>query len=307
MKTLKLSILIPGALLSAALATAEAPVASAPGVSAESAAEMEPDAADEPEEEAASAAEVFEDGLSAREIYELVLKNRFDSSLQTLALHSYDRAENVSLLRARVAWAHYDETTEERIERKITSRTMIKYMHPRDVRGTGYLVINKLDLPDDQFVYLPSMRRVRRINLRTETVAGTDFAVEDIVPREIDDATYHRIPDTELDGTPCYAIEARPSPDIESSYSKFVLLIEKEHYVPLRTHYWNAAELEIKQLDVDASTIEQIDGVWLPRRSTMRQWVDGTRTELNVVEIETNPDLPPRVFSQRTLESRKID
>jgi hypothetical protein len=247
----------------------------------------------------------FPDGLSARNIYERVLDNRFETSKQSLVLISHDRGGNTERLHARMAWAQYAEGTGEH-EKKISSRTILRYTEPDDLRGTGYLIINKIDAPNDQFVYFPSMRRVRRINLRGETIAGTDLSVEDIVPRELDDATYVRIPDAEVEGKPCFVIEATPRPEIESEYAKFLLVVEKEHYVPLRTRYWDSAGVEIKELRAEIDSIQQIEKVWLAMRSTMHQLIDGTHTELAVEDLEPNVELPARTFSQRELESGKI-
>ena len=162
------------------------------------------------------------DGLTADEIYRRLLENRFMSSDQSLAIVSGDRAGREQKIRMRMLWRRYPEGSEE-VEEGILSRTLVRYMAPPEMRRTGYLIINKRDAPNDQFIYLHSMRRVRRVNLKSETVAGTDLSMEDIVPREMDDATYTRISDEEVEGTPCFVVQATPKPAAESQYSKYRL------------------------------------------------------------------------------------
>ena len=151
------------------------------------------------------------DGLTADEIYSRVLDNRFQTSAQELLLNSGDRAGREQKIRMQMLWMQYTEGPDR--EKGIQSRTVVRYMEPSEMRGTGYLIINKADLPSDQFVYLNSMRRIRRINLRGESVVGTDLSLEDIVPREMDDATYTRVPDESVDDTPCFVVEATPNPE----------------------------------------------------------------------------------------------
>jgi hypothetical protein len=243
--------------------------------------------------------------LSARQIYERVLANRFQSSVQELALISADRVGREQPLRVHMLWRRYAEGSEEAGD-GIVSRTLVRYLEPADLRGTGYLIINKSESPDDQFMYLRSLRRSRRINLRNQTVIGTDLSVEDIVPRELSDATYTRAPDESVDDVGCYVIDAVPVEDANSQYSRFRLYVEPEHYVPLRTRYWDHAGVEVKRLVAPVEKITEIDGVWVPLEARMQHLLDDSYTHLNVVLLTPNPKLPKSMFTQRQLEQRKL-
>ncbi len=243
--------------------------------------------------------------LTAREIYRRMLRNRFDSAVQELVLVSSDRAGNEQELRMQQLWKRYLEGSKSR-GKGILARTIVRYLAPADLRNTGYLVINKRDQPSDQFIYLESQRRVRRINLRNQTVVGTDLAVEDLVPRELDDADYQRAPDAEVGGTPCFVIEATPKPDMESVYSKFQAYIEKQHYVPIRVRYWDLKGVEIKELRSPVESIREIEGVFIPLRATVRHLLDETQTSVTVEVLVPNADLPDRYFTERQLQSKRL-
>lgn len=259
--------------------------------------------ADEPRAEPAPPA--LDAALTADTIYERVLANRFTSSLSELAMHSGDRGGREQPIGLLLLWRRYGEATPEAAE-GVLSRTLVRYTEPSDVRGTGYLVINKKDAPNDQFVYLESMRRTRRVNLRSTGIVGTDFSAEDIVPREMDDADYTRKPDSDVQGTPCYLIEAIPKPAADSQYSRFWIYVESAHYVPLRTRYWDAAGVEIKELLADPGSIREIEGIWLPTASVMRHLPNETYTRLRVVRLAPNPEIPEKFFTQRQLETRRM-
>jgi hypothetical protein len=243
----------------------------------------------------------LDSALDADTIYARVLDNRFEASVQEIELISGDRIGREQMIRIQMLWRRYP-TREE----SVLSRTLIRYLDPGDVRGAGYLVINKRDQPDDQFVYLPSSRRTRRVSLRGETVIGTDLSVEDIVPRELEDASYRRASDEEVDGVPCYAIDAVPAPEKDSHYSRLRIYVEPEHYVPLRTRYWDRAGVEVKEMRAAPETVREIQGIWLPLEATMRHHLEDSYTNLRVLSLTPDPTLPKPYFTQRQLETRRL-
>ena len=237
--------------------------------------------------------------LSGREIYERVLRNRFDDLLQKAVLVSGARGSGAQESRLKMWWKDFKHE-----DARIQSKTLVRYTHPFDIRYSGYLIIHNTGRATDQFAYLPSRRRVRRVNLRGETVFGTDFSFEDVVPRELDDSEYTRRPDEALDGVPCFVIEAVPVHAKDSEYSKFWIYVEKERYVPIRTRYWNEAGVEHKELRSPVESIRDFDGVHVPMEMTMRNLLIETYTTLVVEGLEPNTGLPAKTFDLRRLEGR---
>jgi hypothetical protein len=243
-----------------------------------------------------------DDHLDGDEIYRRVQRNRLHSYVQDVRLVSGDRGANDQETRLVVTWKNY-RAQDDAPTNGVFSKTVIRYTHPFDVRFTTYLIIDNADRVNDQFVYLPSRRRVRRVNLRGESVLGTDFSFEDVVPRELEHSTHKRMPDDLMDGTPCYVVEAVPQTHENSEYSRFILYVEKDHYVPLRTRYFDPAGVEIKELKAPATSIQEFHGVWLPMQATMRQLQQETYTHLTVEKLEPNPELADTVFEVRRLEA----
>jgi len=185
------------------------------------------------------------DGRSGRDIYSCVLDNRFSAYVQEAKLVSGDRGEASQESRLRMTWKSFrDEQDEPRAG--VLSKTLVRYEHPFDLRFSGYLVINNVDRPNDQFVYLAATRKIRRVNLRKEAVFGTDFTFEDIVPAEIEDADYRRLSDVVVDGRSVYVVEVVPKPHADSEYSRFVVYVPRENCVPVRTRYWDDKGVEVK-------------------------------------------------------------
>lgn len=156
---------------------------------------------------------------------------------------------------------------------------------------------------NDQFVYLSSQRRVKRVNLRGEAVFGTDFSFEDILPRQIEDADYKRLGDEPANGSDCFVIEATPKDHSQSEYSRLRIYIDKQRNVPLVTRYWDNRDVEVKELRVEPKQIEKIEGVWVPKHLTMRHLKLDSYTILELKQLDPNPPLTKTTFELRRLES----
>ena len=240
--------------------------------------------------------------LSGSDIYRRVVQNRFRSFNQDMTLASGDRGGNEQHTQLRMTWQDWRDAEDKAVD-GFFSKTLVRYTDPFDLRYTAYLVIHKDQPPNDQFVYLPSRRKVRRVNLRAETLFGTDFSFEDIVPREIESASYLRMPDEAVEGVSCFVVEATPKPGENSQYSRFLIYVEKQHSVPVRTRYWSESNVEVKELVSPPSSIQDFGGIFIPMKATMRNLQQDTYTVATVTKLEPNPELPKHTFDPRRLEA----
>lgn len=240
------------------------------------------------------------DEPNGRAIYERVLQNRFDSFLQRSSLVSGDRAGNEQQTRLDMWYRAFRDADGELEDGITVSKTVVRYTHPFDIRHSGYLVIQNLDRPSDQFVYRASRRRIQRVNLRKEAVFGTDFSFEDLVPREIEDADYTRDADALHEGGLVYVVTAVPKPKANSEYSRFQSYIDPQRWIPLRIRYWDTAGVEIKELR--SSELELHANIWVPMRSRMRNLRSQTWTQLVVEQLQPNVEIARREFDMRALE-----
>jgi hypothetical protein len=240
--------------------------------------------------------------LTGHDIYDRVLSNRFESFSQDTQLISGDRGGRQQESRLQLTWQSFrDENGQP--TRGVVSKTLVKYVYPFDVRFSGYLVISNHERLNDQFVYYPSRRKVVRVNLRSEAVFGTDFSYEDVIPREIEESEYQRVADETVSGIPVYVVEVVPKSFAASEYSRVLVYVEKERFVPLRTRYWDAAGVEVKELRAVPSQIRRFGGVWLPMKATMRNLQLESFTTLVVSNFVPNPDLSQATFDLSRLES----
>jgi hypothetical protein len=244
-------------------------------------------------------AAIFEDAepprLTPRQIYDRVLQNRVRSFIQRIRLVSGDAAGRTQTMLLDVYWQDFRDALEQPVD-GIISKAFVEYMAPFDLRHYAYLLIRKDQEVDDQFAYFPSQRRARRVNLRKQNIFGTDFSVDDVIPPELQDAEFTRLPNEQVMGVNAYVIEGIPRGGSTSAYTRFVFYVDSQRFVPLKTRYWNNIGIETKELSVDVDSIRKIGDVYLPMKLTMHDNRLDTYTSLEILEFQANPVFPPSTF-----------
>jgi len=236
------------------------------------------------------------DGLTGREIYERFLENRYRKSTQQLRVISMDPGGSSQTTAFSISLEETRDKNDEAIN-GVFARMLVEVSLPHDMRNTSYLFIYKDPGPDDEFVYQPSARRVRRVDLKRTALMGTDYTFDDIAYHDIDHARYIRHPDSVIDGTPVFVVEANIEDTRDAAYHKTVNYLEKEHYVPLRIRYWDNHDLEVKEMTAPAEKIRVFGEAWFPTESTMLDLLQQTSSMLLIDEVDMDPHFPSNLFS----------
>ncbi|MEM7646768.1 MAG: outer membrane lipoprotein-sorting protein [Pseudomonadota bacterium] len=138
----------------------------------------------------------------------------------------------------------------DKVERKMKSKvketqsdgdkSIITFLWPADVKGTKMLTWSHKEGNDDQWLYLPALKRVKRITSRNKTGSfmGSEFSYEDLGSQEVEKYTYKYIKDETVDGRKVWIIE-RMSTDKNSGYSKEVVFMDQEYQNPLKIEYFD--------------------------------------------------------------------
>lgn len=118
-------------------------------------------------------------------------------------------------------------------------RSLINFESPLDVQGTKMLTWSKKNDDDEQWLYLPSVRRVKRITSRQQSASflGSEFSYEDLGSQEVDKYTYKWIRDDQVEGKPVWIIERFPKRT--SGYSKQVLTVRQDIKTAIQVDYFD--------------------------------------------------------------------
>ncbi len=160
-------------------------------------------------------------------------------------------------------------------------KTLVVFNEPRDVKGTAFLSFSHKEGDDDQWLYLPALKRVKRITSRNKSgpFMASEFAYEDISSQEVEKYTYRWLRDEELDGVDCFVVERYPV-DKQSGYTRQMAWIDKAEYRPWKIDFYDRKESLLKTLTY--SDYQQYsDKFWRASvmEMTSHQTQKGTRLE----------------------------
>ncbi len=173
---------------------------------------------------------------------------------------------------------------------------------PADVKGTASLTWSHSQKPDEQWLYLPALKRVKRISSKNKSgpFMGSEFAFEDIGSQEIDKYTYKYLRDEVIEGADTFVIERFPT-DKNSGYTKQIAWIEKERYIALKVEYYDRKGALLKTLN--ASGFEQfLDKYWRPTQMDMINHQSGKSTTLEFENYAFKTGLSDKDFAKNALK-----
>lgn len=187
------------------------------------------------------------------------------------------------------------------------ARTIVFFESPPDVKGVGFLQWADPHAKDEQWLYVPELKRVRQISggAKRESFVGTDFSFNDlaIIGQITDwteaDAHAALLRDENVDGKLCHAIEFTPGAK-DFGYGKVVIWLRDEDSVIVKYSMHDTAGRQEKVLTLgDVRPVGQIP---TPFTMEMKNVDSGSRTIVEFTEIKYDTHLGDDMFSQRALE-----
>ena len=120
---------------------------------------------------------------------------------------------------------------------------------PPDVKGTVSLTYSHGLQPDDQWLYLPALKRVKRINSKNKSgpFMGSEFAFEDIGSQEVEKYSYRYTGDEKANGVDCYVIERIPQYEY-SGYTRQITWINKAEFRAEKIYFYDRKNSLLKTL-----------------------------------------------------------
>lgn len=192
-----------------------------------------------------------------------------------------------------------------------TKQLMI-FESPADVRNTALLSVDYDDgaKDDDQWLYLPSLRKSTRISSSDKSGAfmGSDLTYADMTKKDAKHYTYTLVkPEVTVGDEVCWLIESRPKTakeQRETGYLKSLLWVSKAKLLPVQSKAWVREGMKLKY--VKFGRIKQVAGIWIPHRISVRT-VRGKQvvstTVLEFLRYKLNdPAVTAADFTQRRLE-----
>lgn len=173
---------------------------------------------------------------------------------------------------------------------------------PRDIQGTALLSFTHKEGADDQWLYLPALKRVKRIssNNKSGPFMGSEFAYEDITSQEVEKYTYKFIRDDNLDGMDVFVFERYPV-DKKSGYTRQIVWMDKAEYKERKVEYFDRKNTRLKTLVISGYKKFK-DKYWRPGDMHMENHQTGKSTHLAQTNYNFDVELNDRDFDKNSLK-----
>lgn len=190
------------------------------------------------------------------------------------------------------------------------TRFIMFFLSPADVKNTGFLTYD-YDNPekdDDQWLYLPALRKVKRIasNDKSKSFMGSDFSYADMTTMDLEDYDFTLMKELDVEGVKAWQIKAVPrTKEVidEIGYTKSVVFVRQDNFVVIRAVNWVKKGKKLKYLEVKKLSL--IDNIWVPAEihmTTKKGKRTIHKTILNRRNIKFNQNLKQGMFTVRRLE-----
>jgi outer membrane lipoprotein-sorting protein len=176
---------------------------------------------------------------------------------------------------------------------------------PRDIKGTAFLSYSHALVPDEQWIFLPALKRVKRISSSNKSgpFMGSEFAYEDISSFEIPKYSYLYLRDEVLDGIDCFVLELRPQ-YAHSGYTKSHVWIDKAEYRNQKIDYYDRKDSLLKVQRFSDYQL-YLNQYWRAHTMTMDNQQNGKSTTLHWQNFKFKTGLTDDDFKKNDLKRQR--
>ncbi len=181
-------------------------------------------------------------------------------------------------------------------------KSLTIFNKPRDVKGTAFLSFSHPVGADDQWLYLPALKRVKRISSRNKSgpFMGSEFSFEDLSSFEVEKYSYKYLGDETIAGMDSFMVEQYPL-DENSGYTRRVVWVDKEHYLIQKIAFYDRKDSLLKTLSY-VNYQHYLDKYWRADIMKMVNHQNGKTTELKWQNYAFKTGLKDSDFNRNSLK-----
>jgi hypothetical protein len=181
-------------------------------------------------------------------------------------------------------------------------KSLFVFDEPRDVKGTALLIHAHREEADEQWLYLPALKRVKRISSsnRSGSFMGSEFAYEDLTVQEVEKFTYRYLRDEPCGELACTITERVPTEE-GSGYLRQLVWRDREELRIWKVEYYDRKDAHLKTLTVDKYQ-QYLDRYWHAEEMAMVNHLTGKGTVLTWTDYRFRTGLDERDFTTTGLK-----
>ena len=184
-------------------------------------------------------------------------------------------------------------------------KTLITFHFPRDIKGTGLLTFEHIEKGDDQWLYLPAVKRVKRIasENKSGSFVGSEFSYEDISSNKPEKYTYKYLREDMHEGEPVWVTERYPKAS-SSGYTKIITWVNQSNFQTVKQEFFDRKGAALKMQFVKGLSL-YLEKYWRPREVSMENLQTKKKTILEFLEWKFQQGLQESLFRKRSLERQR--
>jgi hypothetical protein len=185
--------------------------------------------------------------------------------------------------------------TLEKPDESVGDKSLVVFDTPRDIEGTALLSHAKILDPDDQWLYLPALKRVKRISSANKSgpFVGSEFAFEDFTAIELNKFDYMYVGEQPCGALSCDVVERTPRYE-NSGYTRQVSWIDQADFQLRKVEFYDRRGDLLKVLEL--SGYRNYDGVWRAHKLSMTNVQTKKQTDLIYGDYTFRTDLDENDF-----------
>ena len=179
-----------------------------------------------------------------------------------------------------------------RVFEDMTEKRIIKFTSPAEVKGTGILIYDHEDKPDDMWIYLPALKKTRRIvsSEKSKGFMGSEFSNADMTAPAVEDFAYSLEGASEISGTDCWMIKASPAStelEDEYGYGSSMSWIGKDDYIVRKTNYFDFDGNLMKTIEtINFKTLDPVHGKSMITEMVATNYQNGRSSRMKMDKIQ---------------------
>ncbi len=186
-------------------------------------------------------------------------------------------------------------------DENVGDKSLVVFDSPRDIKGTALLSHAQILDPDDQWLFLPALKRVKRISSTNKSgpFVGSEFAFEDFTANELNKYSYRWLRNEDCGDLTCDVIERYPRYE-NSGYTKQISWIDQTDLQIRKLDFYDRKDTLLKTLTF--KDYREYDGIWRSHHFSMQNHQTGKSTKLSYSDYKFKNGLTENDFVKGILK-----
>lgn len=183
-------------------------------------------------------------------------------------------------------------------------KRLIKFLEPADIRGTGMLIFDFKDATDEMWIYLPALKRTRRIvsNEKGKSFMSSEFTNADMTSSPLSDFRIRHLPGSGENNQ--WIIESTPVDDEkadEYGYSRKISYIRSSDYQFVKMEFYNFDNEHSRTIEIK-SVHPLPGGKYTYKNMLAINHRNSRKSEILYTSISAGVDVDDSFFTLQNLE-----